>query len=379
MTIDSQLNRSPPGGGQITGQVTYIFAYDVAHDMARRPIDTLLGQKVTQYQPTVLRGPREQFFYAPQMAVLPTVEGTVPDGQPVQVRRSVKLFPVGAVSISYHVPFAVSRIEDLHRYHDLALNGVSLQQEARELANRIVAELGEALIRPVVPVRDEEAYTVFCLDAAALAGGRADFSAEDWLGDHRHLVAGLLNNDDGSRLAETEALDTTSHSLSYSRDDLVVMDWDAALVVEHPAGLAEVLHVMELANVQLAELEAYDRLLDDSLARSYRDLYRRRLRAGRGTLQNLREIRLDLSRLSDELSNTTKFFGDWHLAKIYQRLFVLFHLSDWQKVIDEKLSTVGDIYEILQHDRFNRWMFGLEVAIVLLFIIDLVALVLMNK
>lgn len=379
MVAESQPGAAGPRGGPIVGQVTYIFAYDIAHDMARRPIQTLLGQKVTQYQPTVIRGPREQFFYAPQMATLPPVDRVGPDGRMVQVRRSVKLFPVGAVSIAYHVPFAVSRIQDLHRYHDLLLNGVALQQEARELANQVVGELGDSLIRPVLPVRDEEAYTVFCLETASLAGGRADFSAEDWLADHRHLVAGLLNNDDASRLAESEAADTTSHHLSYSRDDLVVMDWDAALVVEQPAGLAEVLHVMELANVQLAELEAYDRLLDESLARSYRDLSGRRLRAGGSTLRNLREIRLDLSRLSDELSNTTKFFGDWHLARIYQRLFVLFHLSDWQKVIDQKLSTVDEIYQILQHDRFNRWMFGLELAIVLLFIIDLVALVLMNK
>jgi len=36
---------------------------------------------------------------------------------------------------------------------------------------------------------------------------------------------------------------------------------------------------MELANMQLAELEAYDRILDDSLERAYRDLT---MRAWRG-------------------------------------------------------------------------------------------------
>ena len=33
---------------------------------------------------------------------------------------------------------------------------------------------------------------------------------------------------------------------------------------------------MELANVQLTELEAYDRLLDEAVERSYRDLSARR-------------------------------------------------------------------------------------------------------
>ena len=40
----------------------------------------------------------------------------------------------------------------------------------------------------------------------------------------------------------------------------------------------------------------------------------------RGVQRELREIRVDFARLSDELTNITKFFGDWHLARIYQGL-----------------------------------------------------------
>ena len=90
--------------------------------------------------------------------------------------------------------------------------------------------------------------------------------------------------------------------------------------------------------------------------------------------RELREIRVDLARLSDELSNITKFFGDWHLARIYQGLSSRFHLGDWHKSIDEKLKTLDDIYQILQHDRNNRWMMVLEVTIVLLFVVDIVML-----
>ena len=41
----------------------------------------------------------------------------------------------------------------------------------------------------------------------------------------------------------------------------------------------------------------------------------------------LREIRIDMARFNDELPNTTKFFGDWHLARIYEKLSARFHLS----------------------------------------------------
>ena len=130
-----------------------------------------------------------------------------------------------------------------------------------------------------------------------------------------------------------------------------------------------------MANLQLAELEAYDRILDDSLERAYRDLNRRTLRGRTIIMRELREIRIDLERFSDELSNITKFFGDWHLARIYQNLSARFHLGDWHKTIDGKLQTLADLYQLLNHDQTNRWMLILEVTIVLLFVIDLVILV----
>ena len=155
---------------------------------------------------------------------------------------------------------------------------------------------------------------------------------------------------------------------------MVVVDWDAALIIDEKHNFDETLYVMELANLQLAELEAYDRILDDSLERSYRDLSSRPVRGRANMLRELRELRIDLARFSDELSNITKFFGDWHLARIYENISARFHLADWHKTIDDKLQTLDDLYQLLSHDRTNRWMLILETTIVLLFVIDLIML-----
>ena len=93
-------------------------------------------------------------------------------------------------------------------------------------------------------------------------------------------------------------------------------------------------------------------------------------------MQELREIRIDLARFSDELSNITKFFGDWHLARIYQTISARFHLGDWHRTIDEKLKTLDDLYQLLNQDRTNRWMLSLEITIVVLFVLDLILLLL---
>ena len=159
----------------------------------------------------------------------------------------------------------------------------------------------------------------------------------------------------------------------------MVIDWDAALIVDERKNFDETLYILELATLQLAELEAYDRLLDDALERAYRDVSSQRVRGRSNALRELREIRIDLERFSDELSNITKFFGDWHLARIYENVSARFHLGDWHRTIDGKLKTLADLYQLLKHDRMNRWMLILELTIVLLFIIDLVILVLGAK
>ena len=100
-------------------------------------------------------------------------------------------------------------------------------------------------------------------------------SAEAWWRAHRRAVASLLTQEpDADHLSNQEADESTGRYLSYYDHDLVVVDWDAALIIDQPRNFDETLYVMELANLQLAELEAYDRLLDDALDRAYRDLER---------------------------------------------------------------------------------------------------------
>ena len=365
-----------PQAQRYKGEVVYIYAFDVAYEMVRQPVRELLGQPVAQFvMDASKRSPRHLFFFRPQMVRLPPLERLGPNG-PVRVERSVKLLPVGALSITIRVPFEVQRIEDLVGYHDLQFSNGSLHEEVRRLAEEVRRELASYYVRPVPQLAEEEAYTVFCIESPLVADDGSALNAELWWRANRRAVASLLTQEpDMDRLSKQEADESTGRYLSYYEHDLVVIDWDAALILDGRQNFDETLYVMELANLQLAELEAYDRILDDSLERAYRDLSARSSFRGRATmLRELREIRIDLARFSDELSNITKFFGDWHLARVYENVSARFHLADWHRTIDDKLQTLDHLYQLLNHDRTNRWMLILEATIVLLFIIDLVIL-----
>src|SRR6267378_905842 len=178
-----------------TGEVVYIYAFDVAYEMTRKPVPELLGQPVAQFVvDSSKRSPRQLFFYRPQMVRLPPLERIGPHG-PVRMERVVKLLPVGAVSITVRVPFEVRNAEDLVVYHDLQFSNGSLHEEVRRLAEEVRRELNAYFIRPVTQLAEEEAYTVFCLESPLLTDDGTRPSAENWWRANRRSIASLLTQE----------------------------------------------------------------------------------------------------------------------------------------------------------------------------------------
>src|SRR5947207_6884857 len=104
---------------QLAGEVVYIYAFDVAYEMSRFPVSELLGQPVAQFiVDASKRSPRQLFFYRPQMVRLPPLERLGPRG-PMRIERTVKMLPVGAISITVRVSFAVQDCGELVAFHDL--------------------------------------------------------------------------------------------------------------------------------------------------------------------------------------------------------------------------------------------------------------------
>jgi hypothetical protein len=270
------------------------------------------------------------------------------------------------MSVAVSADFEVGGVEELVAFHEPVFDGEPLGERAHALAAEALDELRPFCVRPYARPVSEEAYTVFCVNGPLPR-------AMEWLETNRRAVAAVLTEEpELARLSAQEAEESTSRALSYYHDDLAVVDWDAALLVDDPRAFAETLHVLELANAQLAGLESYDRLLDGVIGRAYTDLRGGGHRRQRRVLTELREIRVDFARLNDEMSNLTKFFGDWHLARVYEQAAGRFHLDDWRRIVGEKLRMLDQIYEMTQHDHFNRWMLVLEVMIVALFVLDVV-------
>ena len=207
--------------------------------------------------------------------------------------------------------------------------------------------------------------------------------AENWLAANRRSVAALL----------TEEHDPQSPLRAGSRR----IHWQVSELLRPRSGgrrlgrgaghrrsryFDETLYLMELANVQLAELEAYDRMLDDASSDRIATCARAAFAAARAFAASAASCAKSASTspasaTSCPTSPNSSATGT--LARIYQTLSARFHLADWHHAIDEKLKTLDDLYQLLTAERNNRWMLILEVSVVLLFVIDLVMLALGHK
>lgn len=353
-----------------------MYAFDVAYELKHYPLAEMLGHPVIQFAvDSSKRSPKQLFFHRPQMLRFPPMEKLTPKGL-IRLQWVVKLLPVGAISVTVRVPFEAQTLEELVEYHDIRFtDGRGIHDEARAIAEQVRNALKPYMVRPRSGLSDEEAYTVFCLETPEPGDQPHTFDADRYLKKNRRTIANLLTEEtDPLLLSDQECEESTHTSFSYSRRDLAVFDWDAALVIDERSQFDQTLYVIELANLQLTELEAYDRLLDDVIDLAYTDVAAPGLKkwwAG-GTQRELRTIRVDLARLSDELGNISKFVGDYHAARMYQGLAGRFHLGEWQKVIDHKLQTLDHIYQLLSSDRTNRVMIVLEALIVLMFLFEIV-------
>ena len=353
----------------MTGEVVYLFSYDVANELLTEKIGKVLGQTP---EPLDIRrdhtSPRDVPLHQP-LAVEP---GTLfsCDGRPVRVQ--VRIYDIGVVSVLLRVPVEADAVEKLIPYHRTLLgDGRDFGAAANEICQRVVSDISPALLRPAV-ITDPEAYTVFCLGDL---GGASD--AAEWFLQHRRPVAGLLSDLEPERLAESQIIEAVRRQISFEKSDLVVLDWDAALVVDLSGYYDDVLYVIELANVQLEEFRVIDRTLDRQLASLYQLVERRpgfKLNATSDLLRQLRSLAIDFAKLTDEVTHITKFLGDWYLARVYLIARERFHLDRWSASVEQRLEKLEDLYSVVRGEVSERRMLWLEIVIVVFFAIDVWAI-----
>ena len=339
------------------------FAYDAA-----RSIDLGAAERRIRpatERPTIAHRRRTPNYFEYQPAPIRTIRKAEPVvvGE-VMTRSSVDLmiYDFGAVSVIYTLPID-GPFENLLCLNEELYDNESLLVDARLHVDQLLTIIGDAARQghssPVV-----EDYVIFHVERFTEPIELNLFCAE-----YARQIAQILRAEQ-EPLSDQEIEDALAVRLSYSVNDVLLVDWNAAFLVDIEGD--DVRALLEFANVELLEMRYVDQKLDRALDQAYETLARRLwnlpwgFRSYSADLASLAELQVDNATLFEGVNNTLKLFGDQYLGRVYRMVSRRFHLEEWDSSILRKLQSLESIYEKLSHQATNRRTEILEWIIIFL-------------
>ncbi len=345
------------------GYLALYYCFDIAEEITIEKIEKIFGntpQKLS-LQYSRLAPPYLQYREPPLFVSL----GTRRIGDD-HFACDAKIYDFGVVTIRLSLPIVHKDAETLVHWSKTYVENTVLEKFAREMVQHLKKEIGNALIELHMPAEEYwENYAVFCFHEL-----KQEIKGADFLTKHRDVVARLVKGEK-ENLSTYEKDNALKYFISYYENDIAIVDWNAAVVVDPQKGF-EVLDVLEYAVIELLELRAYDSFLDTVLDKAYDDLKKKRVK--RRTLHTLSQVRLDIADVVEKVENALKLIGDLYLAKVYQTASSRFYLEKWKQSVKQKLDTVESLYQVLYDRKQSSRMMFLEVLMTLFFLIDLVFL-----
>ena len=249
---------------------------------------------------------------------------------------------------------------------------ISDREDAITQAASTIAEEVRAAVKPACKMGETshvvEDYTIFYLRTTEPA------CDADTIGHHLDIPRLLLG--ETGPIVQAERLQMVHASFSYRPEDLVVVDWNSALIMD-PAGALEVAELLELTSIQMLELRAYDNIVGRALDGLYSELDRKQsamFRSSRYSRLSRRIMRLyvDVIEITERIDNSLTFLGDTWLARVHRAAVAEFGIPHWQRQLRNKLELLRQINQLLVDQITAQKTLSIESAIVGLIILEIV-------
>lgn len=357
----------------IRGRILCYRLFDVGDEIQLDQAETILSGLGRRRTRLSREGAETLAFATPPLAVeLGKRSVALPKrGRSVEADLTARFFDYAAVSLLFEIPIPVgASLADLLPICDELYDSPVLTAVGRDELDQLIPRLTPA-IKGLHAWPGVETYTVIFVEELEGHPLGKDALATPGLGKL------LLGETSEKRLANEERTDVLKHAYSYFEDDLAVIDWNSAFVLE-PSGSRDIPEILEFATSQLLELRYYDDLLDVELNRIYDEVEE----AGRGwsallwspygglARKVMRQL-LELTEFTERVENSLKVIGDFYLARVYRAAVRRFRVPAWQESVGRKQTLVAQVYALLKGDIDMRRNTFLETAIVLLIVFEI--------
>jgi hypothetical protein len=290
----------------------------------------------------------------------------------VPVELIAKVWHFGTVSLCFQFP-----ILENTTWLELVQTASWLEKDteidiiARDKARQFQADIKHAIPLPNEWVMNEDYVTYFIQEMDGLPSPLATLP-------EKVDIPALILAESKEILSDVLKKNILENVFQYSKDDLVVVDWNSALVIE-PSGSMDVPLVIEFALNQLLEMRFYDDLLDQRLNTLYNEVVGRKKGMFSNKYSRLAEeagqIYLEISEIVENVENSFKAVGDFYLATIFRASSKRFRFDDWQRSINEKLGNLAEVSKLLHSEVNESRNQTMEMIIVLLIAIEVIPFV----
>jgi hypothetical protein len=363
-TAECALEQTPATPVIQSGVCFVLFAYDAARSINLDQAERRIGEATQrQTMPHKRRAPSYFEYQPPPLRVNQEPEPVNVAGLPARAGIDLMVYDFGAVSVIYAFPIA-GPFPDLLQLSEDLYDNEALLADSRLRVDELLKVIGDAALQASVAPLVED-YVVFHIESFS-----EGVDADTFCSMHRRQIAQILRAE-RQPLSDSEIDDAIAARISYGTQDLTIVDWNAALLVDREG--EDTRAVLEFANVELLEMRYLDQRLDRALDQAYDTLSPPSLKnlprlfgSYGASLRRVAELQVDNAVLFEGVNNTLKLLGDQYLARVYRLVNRRFHLDEWDASILRKLQTLESIYEKISDQAANRRMEILEWVIILL-------------
>jgi hypothetical protein len=355
------------------GRFRILFFYDVADSFDLDRIREALGSRTGQVKQVFPRRTPEYIRFEHTPIFEPAQICSLRDGE--QVECAIRYYSYGIAVAQLEIPFT-SDWKSLVQQSSRWLDTSETEPHARELVESHLARVPSSIVAPLEEWLKEE-YLVIDLQEIR-QDGAARLESAELLRDHGAEIVQALRGEE-IPLSSATIQEVLQTSLSYYVGDLVVVEPSAAFVYDLPEGAAATSQVLEYARMQLLEFRYYDNFMTRVLSNVYdaldqpRNLLRWRWRLPQEA-NRLNTIRLDVMELSERIDNALKFVSDLFYARVYRLAASRIGVPEYRRLVDQKLRTAGELYNIMVTQFNDARSFATEIAIAILCFLDVILL-----
>jgi len=285
---------------------------------------------------------------------------------------SAKLWDFGTLSLTfeYLIPEG-SSIDELRIMSDQIQAIEEFDDYARSRAQELSQQL-QAAIGKINAIKDSEVnedYILYFIEKFS-----NDFEDASIILKQEDIAA-LILNEENQTLSPQIYERLYESKLQYYKNDLAVIDWNSAFIIE-PSGSLDIPDVIEFALNQLLEMRYYDDLLDKKLHEIYSAIELKEMNIFSARYTNLAleagQRYIEIAEIVESVENSLKVIGDLYHSVVFRMASKKFRFSDWQTSIDNKLENLADICKLLLDHINHRRSHLLELTVVVIISLELI-------